>query len=351
MAESAQEHLLNHLRDVHALEVHAIRQLERAARRRDEQTSGIYEQHLEESRGREEKVRKLVESQGHEPSAVEDKTLRGRSIGIRQLADIALDTPVKLAMNLFALEHLEIAAHELLLQIARATDDEEAVRVAEEMLEQERAAAEQVEGTFDRAVELLVEGSSEENFALAHLRDIHALELQSGQLLSMAIEALGEDERIRSAYEEHREQTARHEQAIVKRLESYEAKPSAVKDLHFSAATSGLHGLSAEPPDAPLKLAMNLYCVEHLEIAAYEMLVRLAEREGDGDTVKQAGQILEEERQAANAVRECFERAVELMLESDGSYDSVRAAERPDAGSREDAGEAVALEASEASSA
>jgi ferritin-like metal-binding protein YciE len=330
MAESAQEHLLNHLRDVHALELQAIRQLERAARRQDEQTSGIYARHLEQSRGHEEMIRRLVENHGHEPSAVEDKTLRGRAIGIRQLADIALDTPVKLAMNLFALEHLKIAAHELLAQIARAVDDEDAARAAEEILEEERAAAEEVEGTFDRAAELLADAPPEEDLVLAQLRDVHALERQAGELLRMAVDELGQDEGLREAYAAHQQETNRHEQLIAERLESREAKPSAIKDLHFAAATSGLHGLSAESPDAQVKLSMNLYCVEHLEIAAYELLIRLAERDGDTETVEAARQILEEERQAAGRVRECFDHAVQLMLKSDRGYDSVRAAERPE---------------------
>lgn len=330
MAESAQEHLLNHLRDVHALELHATRQLERATRRRDEQTASLYQEHLDQSRQHEEKVKELVENRGHAPSPLEDKTLRGGSIGLRQLADIPLDTPVKLAMNLFALTHLQIAAHELLLEIARAADDEDAARVAEEILEQERACAEHLEGAFDHAVELLVDDASEDDLLMAHLGDVHALELQSAQVLRTAAEAVCEDEQVRAPYCEHLEQTERHEQVIADRLDAREAKPSAVKDLHFSAAKSGLHDLAADPPDAQVKIAMNVFCLEHLEIAAYEVLSRLAERAGDEETAEAAQKIAEEERQAAQKVREGFSRTVELMLESERSYEKVRAAERPE---------------------
>jgi ferritin-like metal-binding protein YciE len=328
MSESAQEHLLHHLRDVHALELHASRQLERAARRRDEQTASVYQEHLEQSREHEQRIQELVEAHGHSPSPLEDKTLRGRSIGLRQLADIPLDTPVKLVMNLFALNHLQIAAHELLLEIARAAENEDAAQTAEQILEQERAAAEQVEDTFDRAVELLVNEESEEDLLLAHLRDVHALELQSAQLLHLAVDELSEDEQLSGPYTEHLEQTERHEKLIAERLESREAKPSAVKDLHFSAAKSGLHDLSADPPDARVKMAMNLFCVEHLEIAGYEVLKRLAEHEGDNETAEAAQKIAEEERQAAEKIRDGFARAVELMLQSERSYEGVRAAER-----------------------
>jgi ferritin-like metal-binding protein YciE len=331
MAESSNEHLVNHLRAVHAIEVHAIRQLERAVQRRDEQLQSVYEPHLEESRTHDEKLRELVEGHGREVTAIEDKTLHGRSIGLRQLADIALDTPVKLTMNLFAVEHLEIAAYELLVEIARATDDDDAVRVAEEILEQERAAAEQVEQTFDRAVESLMEGSSDdsssEELLVSHLRDVHALEQQSLQLLRTAIEDVCEDEQLVNTYREHLEQTEKHEELVAQRLEAHEMKPSAVRDLHMRAAKAGLDELAAKPPDAQAKMAMNLFAVEALEIAGYELLVRIAERSDDSETVQAAQEILEQERQAAESVQEGFARTVELMLQSEGAYEEAREAE------------------------
>jgi ferritin-like metal-binding protein YciE len=333
MAESSNEHLINHLRAVHAIEVHAIRQLERAVQRRDEELQSVYEPHLEESRKHDEKLRELVEGQGREVTAIEDKTLHGRSIGLRQLADIALDTPVKLAMNLFAVEHLEIAAYELLAEIARATDDDDVARVAEEILKQERAAAEKVEQTFDQAVESLMEGatddSSREELLVSHLRDVHALEQQSLQLLRTAIEEVCEDEQLAQTYREHLEQTEKHEEVVAQRLEDHEMKPSAVRDLHMRAAKAGLNELMDKPPDGQAKMAMNLFAVEALEIAGYELLVRIAERSDDGETGQAAQKLLDEEREAAKSIQEGFARTVELMLQSEASYEEAGGAEVP----------------------
>src|SRR5579884_1136638 len=141
MAESEQEHLVNQLRDAHAIEVQALRQLERAAQASDE-SDNVYAEHLEQTKGHEEKVRALIEARGHEPSPIEDKTLRGGAIGLRQLADVPLDTPVKTVMNLYGLEHLEIATYGLLAQTARALDDGELADAAEHILEEEEAAVE-----------------------------------------------------------------------------------------------------------------------------------------------------------------------------------------------------------------
>jgi ferritin-like metal-binding protein YciE len=358
MGESAQEHLLTHLRDAHAVEVQAIRQLERVAQGPDGEGEDLYREHLEQSRAHEQKVRELVEARGHEPSPIEDKTLRGGAVGLRQMADVALDTPVKRAMNLFALEHLEIATYGLLAEIARATDDEEVADEAERILREEQAAAEKIEGTFDRAVERLIESSKDEGSAehedgdpggsaanaeaegeeprgdhallLSHLRDVHGLEMQSLQLLRIGLEEVCEDDELENMYREHLEQTEDQERLVTERIEALDAKPSAVKDLHMSAATSGMRELMTGPPDAQTKLAMNVYCVEHLEVAAYEVLARLARHCGDDDAAQEAEKILEQERAAAQALENSFERTAQLLIESEGSYASVRAAQAPD---------------------
>jgi ferritin-like metal-binding protein YciE len=353
---SGKEHLLNQLRDAHAVEVQALRQLERAARASDDDSAQVYEEHFEQSHEHEQKVRELVEARGHEPSPIEDKTLRGGGIGLRQLADVALDTPVKTTMNLYALEHLEIATYALLAETARGLDDEEVAKEAERLREEEEAAAEKLEGTFDRAVELLLEraregdGSSdadgreededsrdadgdssdegpEAGLLLAHLRDLHALEEQSLALLRIGVDELAGDDELEGIYREHLEQSEDHEQMVKDQIEKHEAKPSAVRDLHMGAATASLRDLSEGPPDAQAKLAVNVFCVEHLEIAAYELLARLAKQCGDDDAVQMAEKILEQERATAEALGNSFGHIAQLTLESDGSYATVRAAE------------------------
>ncbi|MFL5822062.1 MAG: DUF892 family protein [Solirubrobacteraceae bacterium] len=331
MAESPEEHLLNHLRDAHAVELQAVRQLERAAKRRDEETREVYAEHLEETRGHEQRMRELVEAHGHDPTPIEDKTLRGGAIGLRQLADVALDTPVKMAMNLFALEHLEIATYELLAEIAKAAEDEDAAKAAEEILPEEREAVEKLTGTFDRAVELHMEKSEQDDVLLAHLRDIHAMEQQSMQLFQTAVDQVGEDDELERLYKEHLEQTEDHERLIAERIEARDAKPSAVKDLHAGAAKSGLIALADGPPDVCPKLAMNLFCLESLEVAGYELLIRIADRCDDSETVDVAEKILGEEREAAEAIQNSFPHTVELMFESDAAYATASSAARSDA--------------------
>ena len=71
MSESGHEHLLNQLRDVHALEFHAQRQLSRLADRADDDDlRDICCQHLEQTQKHEQRMKELVEAQGRDPSPV-----------------------------------------------------------------------------------------------------------------------------------------------------------------------------------------------------------------------------------------------------------------------------------------
>jgi ferritin-like metal-binding protein YciE len=331
MSELAHGHLLNHLRDMQAIEFHAQRQLARlAGRAEDEELEAICGQHLEQTREHEQRVQGLVEAQGHQPSALQDKTWRAGAIGLRQLADIAPDTPPRVAIQLFGLEQLEIAGFELLERIADREGDQDAANTAREILEQKRRGVEEVGPRFDRAGELLVEQYGDENRdrpLLGQLTEIHALEEQSLQLLHIAANEVCQDEEFEQLLREHREQTQEHEQLVTRRIESHHAHPSAVRDLHMGTARSGLRDLRAHPPDAYVKLAMNLCCLVHVQAAAYHVLGKVAELSDDRETAEVAERIWKQKQKAAEKVREQFDHTVELMYSSEGSYERARRAE------------------------
>jgi len=71
-------------------------------------------------------------------------------------------------------------------------------------------------------------------------------------------------------------------------------------------------------PDTPGKLVAFAYAFEHLEIAAYEELRRVAQRAGDTETARAADEILLQERAAAAKLAESFDRAAEAALREVG---------------------------------
>jgi ferritin-like metal-binding protein YciE len=105
---------------------------------------------------------------------------------------------------------------------------------------------------------------------------------------------------------------------LVNRLRAHDAKPSRFRDtaMRGQALNSGVF-FDAQP-DTTAKLAGFAYAVEHLEIAAYELLRRTAERAGDGATADAAEANLAEERAAAQRIAGMWDAAIETGLAEQG---------------------------------
>jgi ferritin-like metal-binding protein YciE len=63
-----------------------------------------------------------------------------------------------------------------------------------------------------------------------------------------------------------------------------------------------------------VKLAGFAYAFEHLEIAAYELLRRVAEHAGDADTTAVALRIAGEEQAAAERIAATWDAAIDTTL-------------------------------------
>jgi ferritin-like metal-binding protein YciE len=64
--------------------------------------------------------------------------------------------------------------------------------------------------------------------------------------------------------------------------------------------------------------ARDGYASEHLEIASYELLKRVAQRVGDEETVRACDEILEQERAMAAFFEANWDRFAELSLREEG---------------------------------
>ena len=135
------------------------------------------------------------------------------------------------------------------------------------------------------------------------LSDVHALEGQSRQLLEKSKE-MDVPAPLAEAFAHHLEETEGHLEKIERRLDERGAGPSAIKDAMLRLGALNWGVFFAAQPDTPAKLAGFAYAVENLEVAAYELLKRVAERAGDAETVATAEGILGEERGAAKRVAE-----------------------------------------------
>lgn len=142
----------SHLADAHALEAQSIQLLEKSPEiAGDPELERVYREHLAETRMHAQWVEERLEALGGSVSKVKDLALRAAALNWGLFFQAQSDTPGKLAVFAFAIEHLEAAGYEMLRQVAERADDEPTVALADRILADERAMAERVAAVFDRA--------------------------------------------------------------------------------------------------------------------------------------------------------------------------------------------------------
>ncbi len=318
---SLEEQVIKYLTDAHSIEQQALVQMERAPDiAGDPAIAQQFAQHLVETQRHEELIRERLEAHGAKPSALKDLAGKATGIGFALFAKFQPDTPGKLVAHAYSYEHMELAAYDLLARVAELAGDRETQRVAEEIREQERAMAERLAGDYDRAVEASLHEKNAGDLGeelINYLTDAHALEAQAIALLDKGSSIAGAAE-LSAAMEEHLAETHEHQRLIDARLEAHGESPSKLKDTALKAGALNWGGFFGAQPDTPAKLAGFAFAFEHLEIASYELLQRVAGRADDPATATVAEQILTEERAAAERIHALFGEALDAALHAQG---------------------------------
>ncbi|HEX6780426.1 MAG TPA: DUF892 family protein [Solirubrobacterales bacterium] len=299
-----QTQLVKYLTDVHSIEEQALVQMRRAPDLVEGALAEAFQRHLGETESQEQRVRGRLDAHDASPSRLKDVAGQAGGLGMVLFARSQPDTPGKLAMHAFSYEHMEVAAYELLGIAAREAGDEATAAMAAAIAAEERQMAGRIAASWDDAVEqslAAVEPDDLGDQLDTYLADVHALEGQSKKLLEKA-EGMDLPEGLRAALASHLAETEGHLRRIESRLDDRGAAPSALKDAALRLGALNWGVFFAGQPDTPAKLAGFAYAVENLEVAAYELLLRVARRAGDPETVSLAESILSEEESAARAV-------------------------------------------------
>jgi ferritin-like metal-binding protein YciE len=223
------------------------------------------------------------------------------------------DTPGKLLSHAYAYEHLELAAYELLACVADRVADARSAEMARRIAGQERRMAERLAGCMDDAVAASLAGMAEGKIRsklASYLTDAHAIEAQSIALLERA-PRITHEPHLSAIYAGHLDESRAHRRTIDARLATHGASRSAIKDAAMRLGGLSWGAFFHAHPDTPGKLAAFAFAFEHLEIGGYEQLMRVADRAGDRETVAACVHILAQERGAARAIAEQFDRAAE----------------------------------------
>jgi ferritin-like metal-binding protein YciE len=320
---SLQEQLHKYLTDAHSIEVQALAQMRSAPEMAgDEQFGEIFRAHERETEEHKRLIEQRLEAHGESANKLKDIAGQLTGKGFVLFAKFNPDTPGKLAAHAHSYEAMEEAAYELLSRVAERAGDPETADVARRILEQEKAMKGRIFDNFDVAVaESLREKGADDiqEQLVKYLADAHAIEAQAIQMLESAPKIVGDVPELEKVFKDHLEETRAQQEIVKARLDAHDAGPNKLQDAAMRLGALNWGGFFKAQPDTPAKLAGFNYAFEHLEIAGYEELKRVAARAGDEETVRVAERIEAEERAAANAIAANWERALQASLESVGA--------------------------------
>lgn len=157
-SEEMSDHVLAHLRDVHAFECQAMTLLNKSEKMAGSGSlSSLYSQGQEMSGQHADLVERRLEQLGGDTSALKDRALQAGGLNWALFFQAQSDTPPKLAAFVYAVLHLSIGGYELLKRSARRAADPQTVALCERVISDKRQMAQRLSGAFDEAVQSMLE--------------------------------------------------------------------------------------------------------------------------------------------------------------------------------------------------
>jgi ferritin-like metal-binding protein YciE len=146
-----------------------------------------------------------------------------------------------------------------------------------------------------------------------HVDEAYAMEQNVLRMLDGMIETT-DDPQMRSALEHHKEETQNQAERLNERLDAYDASPSIVKEAGgiLGAMMKGVVDIARTEKAG--RNARDGYATEHMEIASYQLLERLATRAGDEETAAVARENRREEEAMARTIDGTWDKVAELSL-------------------------------------
>jgi ferritin-like metal-binding protein YciE len=150
-----------------------------------------------------------------------------------------------------------------------------------------------------------------------YIEDAHAVEQHMLRALDGMI-ATTNDPEMRGHLEHHKEETERHRELLEERLKAHGASPAAVKDAGqiVMALSKGI--IDKARTDNAGKNLRDGFVAEHLEIASYELLERVAKLAGDDGTAEVARRNRADEEAMVEKIRSAWDKGVVESLEQEG---------------------------------
>jgi ferritin-like metal-binding protein YciE len=152
---------------------------------------------------------------------------------------------------------------------------------------------------------------------IKHIDEAYAMEQNVLRMLDGMIETT-DDAEIRDELRHHKLETERHAERLEERLEAHGSSPSIVKEAGgvLGALMKSVVDLARQEKAG--RNARDGYATEHMEIASYQLLERIAKRAGDEETAEVARQNRADEESMAKKIEQRWDKFAELSLKEEG---------------------------------
>jgi ferritin-like metal-binding protein YciE len=150
-----------------------------------------------------------------------------------------------------------------------------------------------------------------------YIDDAYAMEQNVLRMLDGMI-GTTKDPQMKRSLERHRKQTEQQAERLKERLEAHGSSPSAVKTAGGMMAALMKSVVDVARDDNAGRNARDGFATEHMEIASYQLLERVARKAGDTETAAVARQNREEEEAMARSISSKWNKIVDLTLKEEG---------------------------------
>jgi ferritin-like metal-binding protein YciE len=150
-----------------------------------------------------------------------------------------------------------------------------------------------------------------------HIDEALAMENNVLRMLDSMISTT-EDAEIKQGLVRHKAETEKHVERMAQRLEANGSSPSVVREAGGVLGALMKSVVDMARSEKAGRNARDGYATEATEIAAYQLLMRIARKAGDEETAEAARLNLEDEERMALEIHEHWDKFVELSLKEEG---------------------------------